>query len=55
LGKNIAKIFNRKLKLKKIKKNQLDYYVPSINKAKKLLKLKISINLNDSINSFIKS
>ena len=55
LGKKIAKIFNRKLKLKKIKKNQLDYYVPSINKAKKLLKLKISINLNDSINSFIKS
>ena len=55
LGKKIAKIFNRKLKLKKIKKNQLDYYVPSINKAKKLLKLKILINLNDSINSFIKS
>ena len=55
LGKKIAKIFNRKLKLKKVKKNQLDYYVPSINKAKKLLKLKISINLNDSINSFIKS
>ena len=54
LGKKIAKIFNRKLKLKKIKKNQLDYYVPSINKAKKLLKLKISINLNDSLNSFIK-
>ena len=26
----------------------------SINKAKKLLKLKISINLNDSLNSFIK-
>ena len=55
LGKKIAKIFNRKLKLKKVKKNQFDYYVPSINKAKKLLKLKISINLNDSINSFIKS
>lgn len=55
LGKKIAKIFNRVLKLKKIKKNQFDYYVPSVNKAKKLLKLKISINLNDSINSFIKS
>ena len=55
LGKKIAKIFNRVLKLKKIKKKQFDYYVPSVNKAKKLLKLKISINLNDSINSFIKS
>ena len=52
LGKKIAKVFNKVLKLKKIKKNQLDYYVPSVNKAKKLLKLKISINLNDSINSF---
>jgi len=31
-----------------------DYYVPSINKAKKMLKLKISISLNDSLNSFIK-
>ena len=59
LGKKIAKIFNKKLKLKKLKKvkkneNENDYYVPSIKKAKKLLKLKISINLNDSLNSFIK-
>ena len=54
LGKKIAKIFNKKLKLKKVKKNKNDYYVPSIKKAKKLLKLKISINLNDSLNSFIK-
>ena len=54
LGKKIAKIFHKKFKLKKIKKFETDYYVPSINKAKKLLKLKISINLNDSLNSFIK-
>ena len=54
LGKKIAKIFNKQLKLKKLKRLQTDYYVPSINKAKKHLKLKISINLNDSLNSFIK-
>ena len=54
LAEKIAKIFNKKLKLKKLNKFQTDYYVPSIKKAKKLLKLKISINLNDSLNSFIK-
>jgi nucleoside-diphosphate-sugar epimerase len=54
LGNKIAKIFNKQLKLKKLKRLQTDYYVPSINKAKKHLKLKISINLNDSLNSFIK-
>ena len=54
LGKKIAKIFNKKFELKKRKIFETDYYIPSINKAKKLLKLKISINLNDSLNSFIK-
>ena len=54
LGKKIAKIFNKKFKLKKRKIFETDYYIPSINKAKKLLKLKISIDLNDSLNSFIK-
>ena len=54
LGKKIAKIFNKKFKLKKRKIFETDYYIPSIDKAKKLLKLKISINLNDSLNSFIK-
>ena len=53
LGKKIAKLFNKDLRLKK-KNIETDYYIPSINKAKKLLKLKISINLNDSLNSFIK-
>ena len=54
LGQKIARIFNKKLKSKNIKSAKIDYYVPSITKAKKLLKLKISINLNDSLNSFIK-
>ena len=55
LGQKIAIIFNKKLKSKNIKNTKNDYYIPSITKAKKLLKLKISINLNDSLNSFIKS
>ena len=54
LGEKIAKVFDKKLKLKKINKLEKDYYIPSIYRAKKLLKLKISINLNDSLNSFIK-
>ena len=54
LGKKIAKIFQKDLKFKKINNKKIDYYVPSINKAKKLLNLKIQINLNDSLNSFIK-
>ena len=54
LGQKIAKIFNKKLKSNNIKNTKNDYYVPSITKAKKLLKLKISINLNDSLNSFKK-
>tara|TARA_B100001175_G_C19484460_1_gene628953 strand:- start:221 stop:1120 length:900 start_codon:yes stop_codon:yes gene_type:complete len=54
LGKKIAKVFDKKIRVKKIKKHETDYYIPSVNKAKKLLKLKISINLNDSLNSFIK-
>ena len=54
LGQKISRIFNKKLKSKNIKSAKIDYYVPSITKAKKLLKLKISINLNDSLNSFIK-
>ena len=54
LGQKIAMIFNKKLKSKNIKNTKNDYYIPSITKAKRLLKLKISINLNDSLNSFIK-
>ena len=41
-------------KLKKLNNLDTDYYVPSITKARKILKMKISINLNDSLISFIK-
>ena len=51
---NILDAGFKKLKNHDVKSAKIDYYVPSITKAKKLLKLKISINLNDSLNSFIK-
>ena len=54
LAKKISKMFNKKLIFNKDKRFETDYYVPSIDKAKTLLKLRISINLNDSLNSFIK-
>ena len=44
-----------KTKSKNYNSRQIDYYVPNINKAKKDLKLKIDINLNQSINSTIKT
>ncbi len=55
LTKNIAVLVKKKPILKKILSKKFDYYVPSITKAKKQLKLKISISLNDAINSTIKS
>ncbi len=55
LTKKIANIVNKKPIFKKILSNEFDYYVPSIAKAKRNLNLKISINLNDSLNSTIKS
>ena len=55
LTKKIGKISNKKISLKTIKSNKFDYYVPSITKAYKELNLKISINLNDALNSIIKS
>ncbi len=55
LTKNIAVLVRKKPLLKKILSKKFDYYVPSITKAKKQLKLKISISLNDAINSTIKS
>ena len=55
LTKNIAVLVKKKQLLKKILSKKFDYYVPSITKAKKQLKLKISISLNDAINSTIKS
>ena len=55
LTKKIAKLFDKKTLLKKISSKKFDYYCPSIAKAKKELNLKISINLNDALNSTIKS
>ena len=55
LTKKIAKLFDKKTILKKISSKKFDYYCPSIAKAKKELNLKISINLNDALNSTIKS
>ena len=40
--------------IKKQNSKRFDYYVPSINKAKKTLNLKISIGLNEALNSTIK-
>ena len=55
LTKKIGKLLKKEISIKKIKSNKFDYYVPSINKAKNKLNLKISINLNDALNSTIKS
>ncbi len=54
LAKKIALLTKTKLNLTLIKSKKFDYYVPSTNKAKRELNLKISINLNDAINSTIK-
>lgn len=54
LTKKIATITNKKIALKTNKSKKFDYYVPSITKAYKKLNLKISINLNDALNSIIK-
>ena len=55
LAKKIGLIANKKISVKTNKSKKFDYYVPSITKAYKKLNLKISINLNDALNSIIKS
>jgi nucleoside-diphosphate-sugar epimerase len=55
LVKIISKLFDKKPLMKNVSSKKFDFYAPSITKAKKELNLKISINLNDSINSTIKS
>ena len=55
LTKKIGKLFKKAISIKRTKSKKFDYYVPSINKAKNKLNLKISINLNDALNSTIKS
>ena len=54
LTKKIGIIANKKISLNENKNGKFDYYVPSITKAYKELNLKISINLNDALNSIIK-
>jgi nucleoside-diphosphate-sugar epimerase len=55
LAKKIAKFTNGNIALNNSKNKNFDYYIPSINKAKNKLNLKISISLNDALNSTIKS
>ena len=54
LTKKIGIMTNKEISIKIKKNNKFDYYAPSINKAYKKLNLKISINLNDALNSIIK-
>ena len=55
LAKIIAKYFNKSVKIKtKARRNQsIDYYVPSILKAKRKLNLKLNFTLNKSINQLL--
>ena len=55
LTKKIADSVKKRPNFKKVSSKKFDYYIPSITKAKNELKLKISINLNDALNSTIKS
>ena len=55
LTKKIAKITGKKISIKSNKTKKFDYYAPSITKARKELNLEISINLNDALNSIIKT
>jgi len=58
LAKIIAKKFDKKIKKINLNKKKLideiDYYVPSINKAKKDLNLKLKFNFNQSLNQLFK-
>ena len=55
LTKKIGLMTNKKTSINIKKSNKFDYYIPSTSKAYKDLNLKISINLNDALNSIIKS
>tara|TARA_B110000483_G_scaffold158213_1_gene187752 strand:- start:130 stop:1032 length:903 start_codon:yes stop_codon:yes gene_type:complete len=55
LTKKIGIMSNKEISVKIKKSKKFDYYIPSINKAYKKLNLKISINLNDALNSIIKA
>ena len=50
----MGKIFNKPLKIRKTSYKKIDRYIPSIEKAKKELDLRINYNLKHSIYSTIK-
>ena len=54
LARFMGKIFNKPLKIRKISSKKIDRYIPSIEKAKKELDLRINYNLKHSIYSTIK-
>ena len=45
----IAKFYKKKLSINKLETNNIDYYVPSVAKAKKILNLRLKINLKKSL------
>ena len=54
LAELIGKKFNKKvLKRRGNKEKKIDYYVPSISKAKKKLNLNINIRVNSSLNKLL--
>ena len=55
LTKKIGIMTNKKISVEIKKSKKFDYYIPSITKAKKELNLKISISLNEALNSTIKT
>jgi nucleoside-diphosphate-sugar epimerase len=55
LGAYLAKNNKLSFKFNKIKSNFIDVYLPSINKAKKELKLKLKYNSHEAINNTINS
>jgi nucleoside-diphosphate-sugar epimerase len=53
LTEKLGIMTNKKILFKIKKSKKFDYYIPSINKAKKELKLKISINLDNALSLII--
>lgn len=53
LAKKIGNKFNKQIKYKTKNKSNIDFYVPSISKAKKDLSLKLKYNFNKSFEEFI--
>ena len=55
VAKIVGRHFNKKIVYQNLdKKNQIDAYLPNINRAKSLLKLKVSLNLKKAIYKVIR-